>query len=63
MLNFLASGQMNRQAEYSVKKWTLQFDLLHITVLVLNQSPISVVFAIVRFPFAQKISTIRRPSV
>ena len=39
---------------YFVKKWTLKFDLSHFSVLVLNQSPISAVFIIVRFPFAPK---------
>ena len=37
-----------------VKKWALQFHLPHFTVLVLNQSPISAIFAIVWFPFAPK---------
>ena len=37
-----------------LKKWTLQFYMPHFTVLVLNQTVISSVFAIVRFPFAPK---------
>ena len=36
------------------KKWTLQFYFPHFTVLVLNQSPISVVFTIVLFPIVPK---------
>ena len=50
----LTGKKVVKYAKKNPKKWTLKIQKSKIVVLVLNQSPISAVFAIVRFAGDQK---------